>query len=170
MPWSGSSYPLYLRTQGVSIAAIGTVVFAYGIIWGLGQLACGYLADLIGRKIPIASGMVICAIGVWFFPTMHGLAAWLLLASLTGIGMALLYPNLMTAAADASHPSWRASGLGVYRFWRDGGYAVGAIFIGLIANVLGLPIAFYGVAAVMSMSALVLVLLMNETRPARQRS
>ncbi len=164
------AYPLYLRTQHVSVEAIGTVVFAYGMVWGIGQLACGYLADLIGRKIPIAAGMVACSIGVWLFPAVHGLAGWLLLASFTGLGMALLYPNLMTAAADAAHPSWRATGLGVYRFWRDAGYAVGAIFIGLTANVLGLPIAFHAVAVAMAISTLVLIVLMKETRPGRRRS
>jgi len=163
------AYPLSLRSQQASLVAIGTVVFVYGMVWGVGQLAAGHVADLIGRKLPIATGMAICAVGVGLFPAVTELSGWILLAGLTGAGMALLYPNLMTAAADAAHPFWRASGLGVYRFWRDAGYAVGALLIGVTASLLGLAMAFYAVAAAMSVSALVLIVLMNETHPNSHR-
>ncbi len=161
--------PLYLATRQVPVARIGEIVFLYGLVWGAGQIVTGHVADLVGRKLPIAAGMGLCALGVLAFPLGTDLNAWLLAAAVTGLGMALLYPNLMTAAADASPSAWRASGLGVYRFWRDLGYALGALGIGLIANAWGLPVTFYGVAIAMGLSALLLVAGMRETRPARAK-
>jgi MFS family permease len=158
--------PLYLSLRHVAIGQIGEVVFVYGAVWGLGQVGAGHLADLVGRKLPIVTGMVLCGIGVTLVPLVDSLPAWFFAAGLTGLGMALLYPNLITAAADASPPSWRATGLGVYRFWRDAGYALGAILIGLTANRWGLTAAFYAVALAMGSSALVLAVAMRETRPA----
>jgi MFS family permease len=157
--------PLYLAAQQLPVARIGEVVFVYGLVWGLGQVGSGHLADRVGRKIPIATGMAVCAVGVLIVPVVSSEAGWVLAAGVTGLGMALLYPNLMTAAADASPPALRASGLGVYRFWRDLGYAVGAIFIGVLASAGGLPLTFYGVAIAMGLSAAVLVAVMKETRP-----
>ncbi len=165
--WIG--FPLYLSARHLPVTHIGEVVFVYGLMWGLGQIPAGYLADVIGRKIPIAAGMLACALGVFIFPLLDGLLAWVMAAAVTGLGMALLYPNLMTAAADASPPTWRATGLGVYRFWRDAGYGFGAIFIGLIANALALPATFYGVAIAMGVSAAAIVFAMEETRPAGGR-
>lgn len=157
--------PLYLSSRHVPVARIGEVVFVYGMVWGLGQIPAGHLADRVGRKTPIAVGMFLCALGVLFIPSVNGLPLWLVAAAATGLGMALLYPNLMTAAADAAHPSWRATGLGVYRFWRDAGYALGAILIGLAANRLGLANTFDVVAITMGISAVLLVALMKETLP-----
>jgi len=164
--WVG--VPLYLASRHLPIAHIGEVVFAYGIVWGLGQIPAGHVADLVGRKIPIATGMLVCAIGVLLLPLASSLGGWLLAAALIGGGMALLYPNLMTAAADASPPAWRASGLGVYRFWRDLGYALGAVGVGLVANAWGLAATFFVVAVAMGVSTLWLVTLMKETRPLGQ--
>lgn len=157
--------PLYLHAQGLSVEQIGEVVFVYALIWSVAQIPAGHLADLLGRKGLIVSGMAICTTGVLMVTGGHDLPGWLLAAAVMGLGMALLYPTLMTAAADACHPSWRATGLGVYRFWRDGGYAVGAVFIGLLASRGGLPAAFYGVAIAMACSMAVLLALMRETRP-----
>jgi MFS family permease len=158
--------PLYLSLRHVPIGQIGEVVFVYGAVWGLGQVVAGHLADLVGRKLPIVTGMVLCGIGVTLVPLVDSLPAWFFAAGATGLGMALLYPNLNTAAAHASPPSWRATSLGVYRFWRDAGYALGAILIGLTANRWGLTAAFYAVALAMGSSALVLAVAMRETRPA----
>ncbi len=162
------AYPLYLAARHLPVERIGTVVFVYGIVWGLAQIPAGHLADLVGRKLPIAAGMLICGAGVLAVPLVDGFWPWVAAAAVTGLGMALLYPNLMTAAADASHPSWRATGLGVYRFWRDGGYAVGALFLGLVANGAGLAASYVGVAAAMGASAAVLIALMTETHPGRR--
>jgi MFS family permease len=163
------AYPLYLATRHVPVQEIGAVVFVYGIVWGLAQIPAGQLADVIGRKLPIAVGMLICAASVLAVPLINGFGLWITAAAVTGLGMALLYPNLMTAAADASDPGWRATGLGVYRFWRDGGYAIGALFLGLVANSVGLAASYYGVAAAMGASAVVLIVLMTETHPGRPR-
>ncbi|HZU18905.1 MAG TPA: MFS transporter [Candidatus Dormibacteraeota bacterium] len=162
------AYPLYLAARHLPVERIGTVVFVYGMVWGLAQIPAGHLADLVGRKLPIAAGMLICGAGVLAVPLVDGFWPWVAAAAVTGLGMALLYPNLMTAAADASHPSWRATGLGVYRFWRDGGYAVGALFLGLVANGAGLAASYVGVAAAMGASAAVLIALMTETHPGRR--
>lgn len=159
------AYPLYLASRHLPVEQIGIVVFVYSMVWGLGQVGTGQLADLIGRKVPIVAGMVICGLGVFAVPLVTGFVPWLLAAAVTGAGMALLYPNLITAAADASHPSWRATGLGVYRFWRDGGYAVGALFLGVLAQGSGLAASYYGVAAAMMLSAALLIVFMAETHP-----
>jgi MFS family permease len=158
-------YPLYLASRGLPVEQIGTVVFVYGIVWGIGQIGAGQLADRIGRKPPIAAGMVLCGLGVLAVPLVQGWGWWLLAAGVTGAGMALLYPNLVTAAADAAQPSWRATGLGVYRFWRDGGYAIGGLFLGFLAAGGGLRASYFGVAAAMLISAAVLIAAMRETRP-----
>ncbi len=159
------AYPLYLASRGLPVEQIGTVVFVYGIVWGVGQIGAGQLADRIGRKPPIAVGMVLCGLGVLAVPLVQGWVWWLLAAAVTGGGMALLYPNLVTAVADAARPSWRASGLGVYRFWRDGGYAIGGIFLGFLAAGGGLRASYFGVAGAMFASAGVLIAAMRETRP-----
>jgi MFS family permease len=162
------AYPLYLAARHLPVELIGTVVFVYGIVWGLAQIPAGHLADLIGRKVPIVAGMLICGAGVLAVPLVSGFGLWIAAAAVTGLGMALLYPNLITAAADASDPSWRATGLGVYRFWRDAGYAIGALFLGLVAEGAGLAASYYGVAAAMGISAVVLIALMRETHPGRR--
>ncbi len=160
------AFPLYLSSQQLSVAHIGELVFIYGMVWGLAQILTGQLADLIGRKLPITIGMFLCGGGVFTVPLVHGRTAWALAAAATGLGMALLYPNLVTAAADASPPAWRATGLGVYRFWRDAGYAFGALFVGVVAASFGLPVSFYAVAVAMGVSGVVTVVLLRETRPA----
>ncbi len=161
------AYPLYLTSRHLPVQQVGEVVFAYGIVWGLVQVPAGHVADVIGRKLISVAGMVVCGLGVLAMPLVDGLGLWLASAAVTGLGMALLYPTLQTAAADASPPAWRATALGVYRFWRDSGYAVGAIFLGLLANRSGLASAYFGVAAAMFLSAGVLAALMPETRPPR---
>jgi len=164
------AFPLYLASRHLSVELIGAVVFAYGIVWGLVQLPVGHLSDVYGRKLISVAGMVVCGLGVLAFPLVDSFALWLLSAGLAGLGMALLYPTLQTAAADASPPGWRATSLGVYRFWRDSGYVFGALFVGLLANSSGLASSYFGVAIAMFVSAGVLVALMPETRPSGPRS
>lgn len=159
------AYPLYLTAHHLPIQQVGAVVFVYGIVWGLGQIPSGQIADVIGRKVISVAGMVICGLGVLVVPLVDGFGLWLAAAAVTGLGMALLYPTLQTAAADASAPEWRATALGVYRFWRDSGYAFGALFLGFLANRSGLAAAYFGVAIAMFISAGVLAVLMPETRP-----
>ena len=158
--------PVFLVLQGASLIEIGWVTGIYGFVWGGSQLWTGPLSDRIGRKVPSVAGFFICAAGVLAFPFLTSVVAWSLAAGVTGVGMALLYPTLIAAMGDIAHPSWRGSALGVYRFWRDLGYAVGALAMGLIADATGvLEAGFWVTGLAMAGSGLWLLLAMEETHP-----
>jgi len=159
------AYPLYLTGAGLSVGQVGVVVGVYGGVWGLLQLYTGKLADDIGRRPPIVAGMFVAGLGVLATVLVAGYWPWILTAGITGVGMALLYPNLITVVSDAAHPSWRATGLGVYRMWRDAGYGFGAIAIGLTADVVSIEAAFAMTAVAMVLSGVVVVFWMEETHP-----
>lgn len=159
------AYPLYLTTAGLSIAQVGVIVGVYGGVWGVLQLYTGRLADQIGRRPPVVAGMFIAGAGVFLTGLVQGYWLWISAAAITGIGMALLYPNLITVVGDAAHPSWRATGLGVYRMWRDAGYGFGAIIIGVSADMLSTNAAFYIVAIAMFLSGTITLVWMRETAP-----
>ena len=159
------AYPLYFTTVGLSVAGVGVVVGVYGGVWGVSQLYTGKLADEVGRRPPIVAGLFVAGAGVLLTPFVTGYTAWVAVAGVTGLGMALLYPNLMTVVGDVAHPRWRAVGLGVYRMWRDAGYVFGALFVGLAADLLSVEAAFYGVAAAMFVSGGITLLLLRETHP-----
>lgn len=156
--------PLYLTSNGLSIAAVGVVVGVHSGMYFL-QILTGGLADRIGRRPPVLLGMVLAGAGVIGMVVVSGYLPWILMASLSGIGMALLYPNLMTVPSDACHPSWRATGMGVYRMWRDAGYGVGAIVIGVTMQGIALDAAFHLTGVLMFISAAVVFLWMEETHP-----
>lgn len=157
-------YPVWLYQRGMSLPAIGWVVGTYGIVWGVSQFFTGRLSDRIGRMKPIVGGMWLCGAGVAFMPLFDALAWQLGSAVLTGFGMALLYPTLSAAVADIAHPDWRGSAIGIYRFWRDFGYGVGALLLGIAAAAGGgLDLAFIFVAAAMGISGLLVLLLGEET-------
>ena len=139
--------PLLLVAQGLSTAQIGMVAAAYPVTWGIGQLFTGALSDRIGRRIPIANGMWIQAGALLGFALTGGLAAGAMFATLLGIGTALTYPALLAAVGDEAEPGWRAGAIGVYRTWRDGGYVIGALAAGAMADLFDLRIAL-GVVAV----------------------
>lgn len=130
-------YPVYLYRHGLSLAGIGWVVGTYGFVWGGAQLVTGRLSDHVGRHKPIVWGMWLCAAGVGLMLVQENVAWWTFSAAVTGLGMALLYPNLSAAVADIAHPNWRGSAIGVYRFWRDVGYAVGALALGGVSYATG---------------------------------
>src|SRR5690242_5586859 len=148
-------YPLFFAAYGLPIERIGTVKAVYPAVWGLLQVATGPLSDRWGRKGLIAWGMIVQAGGIWLTVLVPGYAAWILGAVLQGLGTAMVYPTLLAAIVDYAHPTWRASSLGVYRFWRDLGYAVGALLSGLIADTIGLGAAIHVVAALTLASGLV---------------
>jgi len=157
-------YPVYLHARGLSLIDIGWVVGVYGFVWGGSQLWTGPLSDAVGRKWPIVAGMWICAAGVVGTLYVDGIAGWSMMAAITGVGMALLYPTLIAAIGDISHPNWRGSSLGVYRFWRDLGYGIGALALGVIADVYGgLQAGFWFTAAAMAVSGLWVAVAMSET-------
>ena len=161
-------WPVFLVRAGLDLAAASTVVGVYGLTWGVAQLATGKLSDRIGRQPLNVGGMVACGVGVLAFAQAQGQAAWSACAALTGLGMAMLYPNLAAAVADLAAPAWRASAIGIYRFWRDLGYAVGALALGVVASIGGrLEAGFWFVGAAMLASAAWLAWFGEETAPRR---
>lgn len=164
-------YPVYLYQQGLSLPAVGWVVGVYGFVWGGLQLFTGRLSDRIGRHGLNVAGMAVCGAGVLMAPAFDGVPGWSLSAAVSGIGMAMLYPNLSAAVADLSPPSWRGSAIGIYRFWRDTGYAVGALGLGLAAQWTGrIEAAFWFVGVSMLASAAVLVHWGSESHPHKNPS
>jgi MFS family permease len=150
-------YPLFFASYGLGIASIGLIKAVYPMVWGILQVATGPLSDRVGRKELIAGGMIVQAVGIWLTVLVPTYAVWLVAAALQGLGTAMVYPTLLAAITDHAHPTWRASSLGVYRFWRDLGYAIGALLSGFVADVVGLGAAIHLVAALTLISGLVVV-------------
>lgn len=158
--------PVFMVANSASLIEIGWVTGIYGFVWGGSQLWTGPLSDRVGRKWPTVAGFFLCSGGVLVFPFLATVTAWGAAAAVTGAGMALLYPTLIAAMGDIAHPSWRGSALGVYRFWRDLGYAIGALAMGLIADAAGmLEAGFWFTGIAMAASGLWLILAMEETHP-----
>lgn len=159
-------FPVFLHERGLSVVQIGWITGIYGMVWGGSQLWTGALSDSVGRKKTIVAGLWVLAIGVAAITLVEGLMAWAICAVVAGVGMALLYPNLIAAMADISHPRWRGTALGAYRYWRDTGYAIGAVALGLVAQWRGdVSAAFWFTAAVLGVSGLWVALQAEETHP-----
>jgi MFS family permease len=159
-------FPVFLYAQGVSLPNIGWVVGVYGFVWGGSQLFTGRLSDHVGRFWPNVLGMWICGAGTAMVMLGDGVFWWSLSAAVAGFGMALLYPNLSAAVADITPPAWRGSAIGIYRFWRDLGYAIGALGLGIAAHFSGsLEAAFWFVAISMFVSGALLFWWGEETHP-----
>ena len=154
-------YPLFFAAHGLDVARIGVVKAVYPAVWGLLQIATGGLSDRLGRKALIAWGMVVQAAGIWLTVLVPDYGAWLVGAALQGLGTAMVYPTLLAAITDHTHPTWRASSLGVYRFWRDLGYAVGALVSGIVADTLGFEAAIHLVAVLTLVSGCVVAAVMG---------
>lgn len=147
-------YPLYFYQHGLNLPMVGWVIGVYGFVWGCLQLVTGRLSDRIGRHGLNVWGMVVCGAGVFMVPLHDGVGWWSASAAVSGVGMAMLYPNLSAAVADFVPSTWRGSAIGIYRFWRDLGYAVGALGLGLAAQIAGrVDAAFWFVGAAMFVSA-----------------
>jgi MFS family permease len=157
-------YPLFFAAHGLGIQRIGVVKAVYPAVWGMLQIATGLLSDRLGRTGLIAWGMVVQAGGIWLTVLVPEYGAWLAGAVLQGLGTAMVYPTLLAAITDHAHPTWRASSLGVYRFWRDLGYAVGALLSGVVADAVGLGAAIHLVAALTLVSGLVVAAVMRPPR------
>lgn len=160
--------PVLLAGAGLPVEQIAIIAAAYPGIWGIGQLMTGALSDRWGRKWLIASGMWVQAAGIGFFVVGTGFGPWLAGAILLGLGTALVYPTLLAAVSDVAHPEWRASAVGVYRLWRDGGYAVGALLSGVLADAFGLPAAIAAIGLLTLVSGVVVAGVMYETLASRR--
>ncbi len=165
-------FPLLFASRGLGLAAIGLIKGVYPLLWGAGQLLTGRLSDTVGRKPLIVAGMVVQAAA---FPAALALPSRPLVAGtasavLLGAGTAMVYPALIASVADHTHPSWRARGLGVYRFWRDLGYAVGAVIAGLVAGAFGLSAAVVAGGALTLVSGLLAARWITGSHSRRQAS
>jgi len=154
-------YPLFFAAFGLGVERIGVIKAVYPTVWGLLQVVTGPLSDRFGRKGLIAAGMIVQAAGIWLTVLVPVYPAWVLGAGLQGLGTAMVYPTLLAAITDHAHPVWRATSLGVYRFWRDLGYAVGALLSGLVADLVGLGAAIHLVAALTLLSGLIVAAVME---------
>jgi MFS family permease len=159
--------PLLLAGRGLPLEQIAVLAAVYPAVWGLGQLVTGAVSDRLGRKPLIAAGMLVQAAGIGLLAAGRAFTAWLAGVVLLGLGTAMVYPTLLAAVSDVAHPEWRASAVGVYRLWRDGGYAVGALTAGLLADTLGLSAAVAAIGALTFLSGLIVGAVMRETLPAR---
>ncbi len=158
-------FPIFFAAAGLSIGRIGILTALYPAAWGLGQLYTGGLSDRIGRKPLIAGGMLTQAAALAWMAATTGFASWAAGAIVLGIGTAMVYPTLLAAIGDVAHPSWRARSVGIYRLWRDGGFAVGALLAGILADLVSIEAAIYAVAALTAASGAVVLVRMHETHP-----
>jgi len=156
-------FPLVFAGAGLSLGEIGTLAAAYPAVWGLGQLFTGAWSDRVGRKGLIVAGMWVQAAGIVFIAVGSIYAVFLAGAVLLGLGTAMVYPTLLAAIGDVAHPRWRASAVGVYRLWRDLGYAVGAVAAGLLADAFGLGTATLAIAGLTFASGTLAAVRMRET-------
>ncbi|MHB8392041.1 MAG: MFS transporter [Acidobacteriaceae bacterium] len=161
-------FPVYFRLHGLSVVRIGWVTGIYAMVWGLSQLWTGHLADRIGRKLPLVLGFALLAAGLIGTALVADFATWMMTATVMGLGMALLYPNLIAAISDVAPALERGQILGTYRYWRDTGYAIGGLMLGLVAQWDNdvLP-AIWFTAAIVALSGLWIALAVKETHPQR---
>jgi len=160
-------FPVLFAGAGLSVTRIGVLAALYPAVWGLGQLVTGAWSDRVGRKRLIVGGMLVQAAALALVASADSFGAWAVAAVLLGAGTALVYPTLLAAVGDVAHPAWRARAVGVYRLWRDGGFAVGALLAGLLADAFGVRAAVWVVAGLTAASGLVVAARMYETLPHR---
>jgi MFS family permease len=159
--------PLFLASMGLPLAQIGILAAVYPGVWGVAQLFTGGLSDRLGRKWLIVGGMWLQAAGIILLAMGRTFNDWLGGGVLLGLGTAMVYPTLLAAVSDVAHPSWRGSAVGVYRLWRDSGYAVGALLAGLLADALGMQAAILATAGLTFFSGVLVATVMRETLPGK---
>jgi MFS family permease len=158
-------FPLYFANAGLSVGHIGVLAAIYPAVWGLGQLITGGLSDRIGRKPLIASGMIVQGAAIAMIAATSSTAVWTIAVATLGAGTAMVYPTLLASIGDVAHPAWRARSVGVYRLWRDAGFAVGALLAGLLADLISIEAAIYAVAGLTVASGVLVIVRMYETHP-----
>jgi MFS family permease len=156
-------FPMMFAAAGIPLTSMGMLAAIYPATWGITQLYTGHLSDRIGRKGLIAGGMIVQAVGIGLVAVADGIGHFVIGNLLLGIGTAMVYPTLLAAIGDVAHPQWRASTVGVYRLWRDSGYAFGALLAGGIADAFGIHAAIWAVAGITVASGIVTLVRMDET-------
>ena len=159
--------PIVWSAAGLDLAQVGLLAAAYPATWGIVQVVTGDLSDRIGRKPLIVTGMLVQAGAIAAMAALTGMAPWLFAAVALGLGTAMVYPTLLAVVADVADPRQRGAVNGVYRFWRDLGFAVGAVLIGVISDRFDARAAILAVAGLTALSGLVVAVRMRETRPGR---
>jgi MFS family permease len=157
-------FPLFFASFGLGVERIGILKAVYPATWGILQVATGPLSDRWGRKGLIVAGMWVQAAGLLLTSLTTTFESWLVGSLLLGIGTAMVYPSLIAAVSDASHPTWRARSLSVYRFWRDLGYAIGALSAGLIADLFGMAWAIGLIGVLTFVSGVIVAVVMTNKR------
>ncbi len=155
--------PLFYAAAGLSLGQIGILAATYPAVWAVGQVATGALSDRLGRKPLIAAGMLVQAGAIAVIALGSTFTVWLVASAALGLGTAMVYPTLLATIADVAGPAWRGSAIGVYRLWRDLGFAIGALLAGVTADLLGMPAAIIAIAALTAGSGLVVLVRMRET-------
>lgn len=148
-------FPVLFAISGLSLSQVGMLAAVYPAVWGAAQLLTGAASDRWGRKWFIVVGMIVQAVGLALVAVSHSFGPWLIAAVILGLGTAMVYPALLAAIGDVAHPTWRARSVGIYRLWRDGGFAVGALLSGLLADSYGIPSAIAAIAVLTAASGVV---------------
>lgn len=156
-------FPILYSSLSMDIKTIGVLAAIYPASWGLLQIVTGYYSDKVGRRLPIAWGMWIQALGIAIIAMSQNFWPFAFGNFLLGLGTAMVYPTLLAAIGDVAHPTWRASAVGVYRLWRDSGYAAGAIIAGVTADMFGIRSSIWLVAVMTFLSGVVVIQRMTET-------
>jgi len=162
-------FPLFFAGFGLGVERIGILKAIYPAVWGVCQTVTGPLSDRWGRKGLIVAGMWVQAGGLLLTAVTHSFGWWSLASVLLGLGTAMVYPTLIVSVSDASHPSWRARSLSVYRFWRDLGYAIGALSAGIMTDVFGAASAIAVISALTFLSGALVAVVMSAHRPPPQQ-
>jgi len=156
-------FPLFFAASGLAVSEIGVLGFIYPAVWGILQLWTGALSDRLGRKGLIVSGMLLQGVALAAIAGAHGFRAWALAMTALGAGTAMVYPTLLASISDVAHPRWRGTAVGVYRLWRDSGYAAGALLAGWLADLFSIAAAIRVIALLTALSGLIVALRMPET-------
>jgi MFS family permease len=158
-------FPLFFAAAGLSVRTIGVLAFIYPAVWSIAQLWTGALSDRVGRKRLIVGGMLLQGAALIAMVLVNGFGLWLITGAFLGVGTAMVYPALLAVIGDVAHPSWRGTALGLYRFWRDSGYVVGALVAGALADGFGMRVAIGAIGALTIASGTLAAVRMPETLP-----